>query len=237
MKSKVNSAATPSPSTSSSPTLTVAALMLLRREFTVAYRLRGEWLQPPAFFILVASLFAIGAGPAPGELARIAPAVIWVGALLSTLLVAERAFARDAQCGALEQLLLSPHPPSVLAFVKIAAHWFIAGAPLLLAAPLIALMLQLPTDALTRLLAALLLGTPAMSLLAALGAALTLAARQGGVLLAVLVLPWYAPILIFGVGATRGAGDAPLLWLGAILLLCIALVPLGVVAALRAAAN
>lgn len=172
----------------------------------------------------------------------VAPAVVWVGALLATLLALPRVFANDHQSGALEQLLLSPQPPTLLALAKTLAHWLLCGAPLVAVAPLLAEMLHLPRAALPVLLASLSLGTPALSLLGAIGAALTLAARGGGVLLALLVLPPAAPVLIFGAGAVHAAatgGDpaAPLLMLGAILLLALALAPLTIVAALRASLN
>ena len=226
-----------------------ACAALLRRDLSVAWRRRGEILQPLLFFIIVAALFAFAAGPDAALLAEVAAAVIWVGALLATLLALPRVFADDYRDGALEQLLLSPHPPTVLALTKTLLHWLLSGAPLVLSAPLLAEMLGLPRHAWPALLASLLLGTPALSLLGAVGAALTVAARGGGALLALLVLPLTLPVLIFGAGAVNaaaaagGIGDggdlvaAPLLWLGALLLLALAFAPLTIVAALRASLN
>lgn len=235
----------PSPLPSISPTAACAAL--LRRDLAAAWRRRGECLHPLLFFVIVAALFAFAAGPDAAQLAANAPAVIWLGALLATLLALPRVFADDHRNGALEQLLLSPHPPTLLALTKTLTHWLLCGAPLVAVAPLLAEMLHLPRHAWLTLLASLLLGTPALSLLGAVGAALTLAARGGGALLALLILPLSTPILIFGAGAVHaaaigggGAGDlvaAPLLWLGAILLLALALAPLTIVAALRASLN
>lgn len=219
-----------------------ACAALLRRDLTIAWRRRGEILHPLLFFVIVSVLFAFAAGPDPALLAVAAPAVIWVGALLATLLALPRVFADDYRDGALEQLLLSPQPPTLLALTKTLTHWLVSGAPLVVVAPLLAEMLHLPRAAWPALLAGLLLGTPALSLVGAVGAALTLAARGGGVLLALLVLPLSVPVLIFGAGAVRAAvsgGDAgaPLLLLGALLLLALALAPLTIVAALRASLN
>ena len=225
------------------PVSTSAAFIaLLRRDFTLAYRRRGELLRPLLFFVISVSLFALAAGPDPALLGQLAPAVIWVSALLSTLLALDGVFRSDYEDGALEHLLLSPHPPSVLALAKTLAHWLLGGAPLLLVAPLLAVMLNLPERALPALLLSLLLGTPALSLVGAIGVALTLAARASGMLLALLALPLYVPVLIFGAGAVHAAafgGDvgAHLLLLGALLLLALALAPLTIVAALRASLN
>lgn len=224
------------------PSTAAACAALLRRDLLAAWRRRGEALHPLLFFVIVAALFAFGAGPDPARLAAAAPAVVWVGALLATLLAMPRVFADDHRSGALEQLLLSPHPPALLALAKTLLHWLLCGAPTVAAAPLLAEMLHLPRAALPALLASLLLGTPALSLVGAIGAALTLAARGGGILLALLALPLMTPILIFGAGAVQSAAAgadpaAPLLWLGAILLLALALAPLTIVAALRASLN
>lgn len=222
-----------------------ACAALLRRDLAAAWRRRGESLHPLLFFVIVAALFAFGAGPDPARLRDAAPGVVWLGALLAGLLALPRVFADDHRSGALEQLLLSPHPPALLALTKTLLHWLLCGAPLVAVAPLLAAMLHLPRHAWPVLLASLLLGTPALSLLGAVGAALTLAARGGGALLALLILPLSTPVLIFGAGAVHaaaigGGGDlvtVPLLWLGAILLLALALAPLTIVAALRASLN
>lgn len=228
--------------TASDPSLSRAFAALLRRDLAIACRRPGEWLHPPLFFVITVSLFPLALSPDPAFLGKIAPAILWVAALLATLLAQHSMFTTDYEDGSLEQLLLSPHPASVLVSAKVLAHWLVTGVPLIIAAPLLAEMLHLPRHALPELLGSLLLGTPAMSLVGAIGAALTLAARKSGVLPALLILPLYIPILIFGAGAVRAAtlGIDPagqLLLLGAMLLLALALAPLTVVAALRAGLN
>ena len=219
-----------------------AFIALLRRDFCIAYRRRGEWLHPLLFFVISVSLFPLALSPDPAFLNHIAPAVLWVTALLATLLSLPGIFTGDYEDGSLEQLLLTPHPATVLMLAKVLVHWLVSGVPLLLIAPLLAEMLYLPRPALPVLLWSLLLGTPAMSLLGAIGAALTLATRRSGLLLALLVLPLYVPILIFGAGAVRAATlgidpTAQLLLLGAMSLLALALAPISIVAALRASLN
>ena len=219
-----------------------AFIALLRRDFCIAYRRRGEWLHPLLFFVISVSLFPLALSPDPAFLNQIAPAVLWVTALLATLLSLPGIFTGDYEDGSLEQLLLTPHPPTVLMLAKVLVHWLVSGVPLLLIAPLLAEMLYLPRPALPVLLWSLLLGTPAMSLLGAIGAALTLATRRSGLLLALLVLPLYVPILIFGAGAVRAATlgidpTAQLLLLGAMSLLALTLAPITIVAALRASLN
>lgn len=223
----------------SKPNLRAAVIAMLRRDLTIAFRSRGELLQPVFFFLLTLSLFPLAAGAEPHLLARIAPAVIWVGALLAGMLTLERMFRADFHDGTLEQLLLSAHPPSILLLAKTFAHWLQSGAPLVLASPLLAVMMQLPAHAVPTLLLSLLLGTLNMTLLGAAGAALTLRARGGGMLLALLVLPLFVPVLIFGAGAVRMAAlglppDAQLLWLGALTLLALAFAPPAMLAGLRA---
>ena len=219
-----------------------AFIALLRRDFCIAYRRRGEWLHPLLFFVISVSLFPLALSPDPAFLNQIAPAVLWVTALLATLLSLPGIFTGDYEDGSLEQLLLTPHPATVLMLAKVLVHWLVSGVPLLLIAPLLAEMLYLPRPALPVLLWSLLLGTPAMSLLGAIGAALTLATRRSGLLLALLVLPLYVPILIFGAGAVRAATlgidpTAQLLLLGAMSLLALTLAPITIVAALRASLN
>ncbi len=226
--------ATPNmPSTS----LSAAVIAQLRRDLLLTVRHRGKLLQPLIFFILSASLFAFAVSPTPAFLEKISAAVIWVNALLATLLAADDMFRQDYRDGVLEQILLSPHPPTILILTKTLAHWLVTGVPLLAIAPLLGIMLNLPMQVLPVVMFSLLLGTPAMSLLCALGVALTLTLRRGGALMALLVFPLQIPILIFGAGAVRSAlsaGDpsGQLLWLGAILLLLLALAPLAIVAAL-----
>lgn len=179
------------------------AQALLQRELLLAWRTRGEVAQPLVFFVMVASLFPLGIGADTQLLTRIAPGVVWVCGLLATLLSLLRIFASDAADGTLEQLLLSPYPLPALAAAKIAAHWLTTGLPLTLAAPLIGLQFALSTDAILLLMATLLIGTPLLSMLGAIAAALTLGTRGQSLLIAVLVLPLYIPVLIFGAGAVE----------------------------------
>ena len=183
------------------------ALML--RDLRLAARRRVESLLPVAFFIIAASVFPLGVGPEPETLRTIAPGIVWVCALLATMLSVQTLYAGDHLDGSLEQMLLSPQPAWVIALAKACAHWGVSGAPLLLAAPLMGLMFDLSNASLWVLEASLLLGTPVLSLLAGLGAALTLGLRSSGVLLILIVLPLCIPALIFGAGAV-GAVEAGL---------------------------
>ena len=180
-----------------------ALLVTLRRDLLLAGRRRGEVVTALFFFIIVVSLFPLGIGPEPALLRRIAPGVLWVAALLATLLGLPRLFAADHADGTLEQLALSPQPFGLLMAGKVAAHWLLSGLPLVLLAPLLGLQFGLDGETLGVLMLALLLGTPLLSLIGAIGAALTLGLRGGGVLLALLVLPLYIPALIFGAGAVE----------------------------------
>ena len=180
-----------------------ALLVTLRRDLLLAVRRRGEVVTALFFFIVVVSLFPLGIGPEPALLRRIAPGVLWVAALLATLLGLPRLFAADHADGTLEQLALSPQPFGLLMAGKVAAHWLLSGLPLVLLAPLLGLQFGLDGETLGVLMLALLLGTPLLSLIGAIGAALTLGLRGGGVLLALLVLPLYIPALIFGAGAVE----------------------------------
>jgi heme exporter protein B len=178
---------------------------LLERELLLAWRSRGEVAQPLMFFVMVASLFPLGIGADTQLLTRIAPGVVWVCGLLAALLSLTRIFAADYADGTLEQVLLSPYPLPALAGAKIAAHWLTTGLPLALVSPLIALQFSLPGDAIGLLVATLLIGTPVLSMIGAIAAALTLGARGQSVLIALLVLPLYVPVLIFGAGAVEAA--------------------------------
>ncbi|MFL6649286.1 MAG: heme exporter protein CcmB [Sulfurifustaceae bacterium] len=220
------------------PSILQAALWVLRRDLTVALRRVQDALTPIIFFAIVVSLFPLGVGPEPALLATLAPGVLWVAALLSTMLSLPRLFANDYADGTLEQLLLAPHPLSVLVLAKVVAHWLLSGLPLVLLAPLLALQLQLPTEAYAPLLLSLLLGTPILSLIGAVGAALTLGLRGGGVLVSLLVLPLYTPVLIFGAGsiasAVTGLGtEAYTSILGALVILALTFAPWATAAALR----
>lgn len=208
------------------------------RDLTLALRRRQDVLTSVLFFVIVVTLFPLGVGPEPEMLQSIAPGVIWVAALLATLLSLDRLFAADLRDGTLEQMLLVPQPLTVLVLAKILAHWLVAGLPLVLLAPLLGLQLGLQGEEQQVLVLALLLGTPLLSLIGAIGAALTLGLRGGGVLIALLVLPLYIPALILGTGAveTQMAGLSPeahLSLLGALLVLALFLAPWAAAAALR----
>ena len=222
--------------------LSTAFLGVLRRDLQIAIRKRSELLNPILFFIMVVSLFPLGIGPEPRLLAEIAPGVIWVAALLATLLSMERLFRSDFEDGALEHLLLSPHALSLLALAKVLAHWLVTGLPLILVSPLLGVLLHLPAEAIRVLPLTLLLGTPILSLLGAVGVALTVGLRRGGVLLTLLVLPLYVPVLIFGTAAVAAAAaglpvSGQLALLGAMLALALTLSPLATAAGLRISAD
>lgn len=215
-----------------------AILCVARRDLTVALRRVQDVLTPVIFFAIVVALFPLGVGPEPGTLTTIAPGVLWVAALLSTMLSLPRMFANDYADGTLEQLLLAPHPLAVLVLAKIFAHWLLSGLPLVLLSPLLAVQMQLPIDTIAALVLSLLLGTPVLSLLGAVGAALTLGLRGGGVLISLLVLPLYTPVLIFGAGSVAAAASgidvaAYNSLLGAFLILALTFAPWATAAALR----
>jgi heme exporter protein B len=213
---------------------------LLTRDLRLAFRQGGDVANVVAFFALAVILFPFGVGPDPGLLARISAGVLWVTALLAALLSLERLFDADYHDGSLEALSLMPVPLEVQVLAKCAAHWLTTGLPLTIIAPLLALVLHFNVAGYPALIAALLLGTPVLSLIGAIGAALTLGARRAGVLLSLLVLPLYIPVLIFGVAASEAAalGFTPrphLLLLAAMLAGSLALAPWAAAAALRQA--
>jgi heme exporter protein B len=213
---------------------------LLRRELKLAFRERAETLLVVLFFVLGAVLFPFGVGPEPNMLARIAAGIVWVMALFAAMLSLERMFLSDYEDGSLEQLALRPQPLEVAVAAKAAAHWLTTALPLVVAAPVIAIMLRLASDALPTLVLAMLAGTPAISLVGAVGAALTLGARRGGVLLSLLVLPLMVPILILGAAAvdaalTGGVARPHILILVALSLVAAVLCPFAAAAALRQA--
>jgi heme exporter protein B len=215
-----------------------AASALLRRDITVAARRVHDVLTPLIFFAIVVALFPLGVGPEPARLATLAPGVLWVAALLATMLSLNRLFAADYADGSLEQMLLAPQPLALLVLSKVIAHWLLTGLPLVLLTPLLALQLYLPSEALGTLLVSLLIGTPVLSLIGAIGAALTLGLRGGGVLVSALVLPLYTPVLIFGAGAVAQATtgqdtEAYLSLLGAFLALALSFAPWAAASALR----
>jgi heme exporter protein B len=178
---------------------------VLMRDLRLAWRSPQESLTVIGFFVLAALLFPFGVGPEPQLLARIASGVIWTMALLAALLSFERLFQFDHEDGTLDLILLAPAPLETTVLAKCLAHWLTTGVPLIAASPVAAVMLNLPTDGIPVLLAALLLGTPSLSLIGGIGAALTLGARRGGVLLPILVMPLYVPVVVFGVAAVEAS--------------------------------
>lgn len=227
-----------SPQHPDTPPLGRAMLAVLRRELALALRQKGEVLTPLVFFVVIASLFPLGVGPESALLLRMAPGVLWVSALLAAMLSLQRLFASDYADGSLEQMLLSPIPLPLLALAKALAHFMLSGLPLVLVAPVLGLQFGLDGQALGILLLTLLLGTPTLSLIGSIGAALTLGVRGAGVLLSLLILPLYIPVLIFGAGAVEahasglGAGGH-LSLLAALLVLALFFAPLATTAALK----
>lgn len=218
---------------------TVATLQaLFLRDLKLAQRRQADTLGAAVFFVIVASLFPLGVGPEPALLQRMGPGVVWVAALLAAMLSMPRLFAEDAADGTLEQLLLSSTPLALLVLAKVAAHWLVSGALLVLVAPVLALQYGLPAEQIGMLALSLALGTPVLSLVGAIGAALTVGVRGAAVLLSLLVLPLVTPVLIFGAGAVEAVGaglDAGghLSLLGALLALALFGAPLASAAALR----
>ncbi len=215
-------------------------VQMVARDLRLALRQRADAGMVVLFFVLTAALFPFGVGPEANLLARIAPGVIWVTALLAVLLSLERLFLADYEDGALELLALSPLPLELIVLAKALAHWLTTGLPLVLAAPLLALLYNMDPAGLPVLILAMVLGTPSLSLIGATGAALALGARRGGVLIPLLVLPLNVPVLIFGVGAIdaalAGLATKPhLLFLGALFLVALVTAPLAAAAALRQA--
>lgn len=215
-----------------------ALFALMRRDLQLAYRRRGEMVTPLMFFIMVTALFPLGLNPEPALLRTLAPGVIWVAALLAGLVGLESLFKSDYEDGTLELMALSPVPLELMALIRVLTHWLITGLPLVILAPLMGLLLSFPVSAMGTLLAGLLLGTPVLSLLGAVGAALTVGLRRSGMLLPLLILPLAVPVLIFGArsAAMAVAGDdvsGPLYLLGAILALTLTLAPFAVAGGLR----
>jgi len=211
---------------------------VVRREVSLSMKQKGEVLTPLFFFVVVTSLFPLGIGPESALLLRMAPGVLWVSALLAAMLSLQRLFAVDYADGSLEQMALSPTPLVLLVLAKALSHFILSGLPLVLMAPVLGLQFGLDSRALGILMLSLLLGTPTLSLIGSIGAALTLGVRGAGVLLSLLILPLYIPVLIFGAGAVEadaaglGAGGH-LSLLGALLVLSIFFAPLATTAALK----
>jgi len=217
---------------------TAACVALLRRDFKLIWRRRGDALNPLMFAIIVVALFPLALGPETALLARIAAGTILVAVLLAMLLSLDTLFRSDLDDGSLEQLVLSPHPLSLLLACKIFVHWLTTALPLLAISPLLAQLLHMPANVLSVLLAALALSTPLLSLIGAVCVALTVGMRRSGMLLALLVLPLIVPVLIFGAGACDAAQmglayTAPLLWLSAWLVIALVAAPLAAASALK----
>ena len=214
-------------------------LCILGRDITLAMRRRTDVLTTLFFFVIVVSLFPLGVGTEKQILRILGPGVVWVAALLASMLALERLFAADHEDGTLEQMLMTPQPLSVLVLAKVAAHWLLTGLPLVMVAPLVGLQYHLPETAQMAMMLSLLAGTPILSLIGSIGAALTLGLRGGGILLSLLILPLYIPVLVYGAGAVTVsmidvADTQPYFsLLGAFLLLALIFSPLAAAAALR----
>ena len=211
---------------------------LVWRDLLLAWRRRSDVFATVFFFVIVVSLFPLGIGPERETLRTIAPGIVWVAALLASMLSLGRMFGNDYQDGTLEQLLLTPQPTYLIVLGKILAHWLVTGVPLVIIAPLLGLQFALSENTLVVVVVSLLLGTPVLSLIGSIGAALTLGLRAANVLVALLVLPLYIPVLIFGTGAVEasvgGMNAQPyLLLLGAALILSLVFAPWATSAALR----
>lgn len=215
---------------------TMLAVMI--RDLTIAYRRKQDLANPLVFFIIVVSLFPLGVSPDKTFLQEAGAGVVWVAALLATLLSLDGLFKSDYEDGSLEQLVLCPQPLFLVVLGKVIAHWLVTGLPLLLLSPVLGLMMYLSADQIEVLFLTLLLGTPVLSLIGAIGAALTVGLRSGGVLISLLILPLYIPVLIFGTGTVNAAMSGVstvgfLSILGAMLALALALSPIATAAALR----
>ncbi|MBL4585011.1 MAG: heme exporter protein CcmB [Pseudomonadales bacterium] len=215
---------------------------MIGRELLIAARYPAEVLNPLVFFLMVVTLFPLGISPEPEFLAKIAGPVIWIAALLAMMLSLDSLFKNDFDDGSLAQLLITPSPLAVLILVKVLTHWFTTVFPIILLAPLLGAMLQLPAEGYRALLLTLLLGTPIISLIGAIGAALTVGLHRGGVLLSLIVLPLFIPILVFGTGAIEAATlamqyNGQLAMLSAMLLIALLVTPIATAAALKISIN
>ena len=215
-------------------------ILILKRDLRLAFRRWNELATSLLFFIIIASLFPLASSPEISQLRDYGGAVLWISALLSSLLALDGLFRTDAEDGSMEQLVLSPAPLGVIVLAKITAHWIVSGVPLLLVAPLLALSFYLPLEALPVFIAAIALATPILSVLAAIGAALTVTLRGGGAIIGLLMLPMMVPVLVFGTWATEAAvqGDNPngaLLLLASLAILSVSLGPLAAAGAVKVA--
>jgi heme exporter protein B len=214
-------------------------MAVLRRDIILAMRRRTEVLTALFFFVIVISLFPLGVGTEKQILAKLGPGVVWVAALLASMLALERLFAADHADGTLEQMLMTPQPLSILVLAKVTAHWLLTGLPLVIIAPLIGLQYHLSETSMLVMMLSLMVGTPVLSLIGAIGAALTIGLRGGGILLSLLILPLYIPVLVYGSGAVAvsaiDVADVQPYFslLGAFLVLSLLFAPLAAAAALR----
>ncbi len=213
-------------------------LTVIHRDLLVAFRRRAELMNPVLFYAIVVTLFPLGVSPDVSFLSKLAPGVVWVTALLAALISVERIFKQDFEDGSIEQLFLSPYPVSLLIFGKVVAHWIITGVPMLGIVPIMAMFLHIPGQVLPVLWISVLIGTPILSLVGAIGAALTVGLGGGGMLIGLLVLPLYIPVLIFASSAVSAAMDGQavsgqLAMLGAGLILALILAPLAISASLK----
>jgi heme exporter protein B len=227
----------------SAPSLLAAGRAQAVRDLRLVWRRRGDAAQPLLFAVMVVALFPLALGTDPVELARIAPGVLWVAVLLSSLLTLDSLYRSDVEDGSLEQMLLAPVPLAWLLAVRVGVHWVTSALPLVLLTPVLAQMLYLPGELLPVLMVSLLLGTPLLSLLGAVVAALTVGIRRSGMILALLALPLFLPVLVFGAGSVMAAAQGLSSWMGALLLLgaglalALVLAPLAAAAAIRIALN
>ena len=220
------------------PEITTAFAKSFGRELVIGFRNRGDLANPIIFFLCIIVFVPLGISPDPKALAAIAPGMIWIIALLATLLSLDRLFQGDFDDGSLEQMLISGQPMYWLVMSKVLVHWFITGLPLTLLAPVLGLMMSLPAEGYFPLIMTLLLGTGSLSLIGSIGAALTVALRRGGLLLSLIIMPLYVPVLIFGTGAVRNAIDGfpyfgQITMLGVFLLLALILAPFAAAGALK----
>lgn len=215
---------------------------LLRRDLLLAYRHRGELFNPVLFFFLVSMLIPLGVSPEPEVLALLAPGIIWVMALLATLLSMDGLFRGDFDDGSLEQLVVSPHPMYLMVLAKVMVHWLVTGLPLTLVSPLLGLWMSLPPAGFVALFLSLLVGTVTLSMIGAIGAGLTVALRKGGVLISLIIIPFYTPVLLFGTvavtNAVTGLPYAGLIGiLGSFMALSMGLAPLATAGAIKISIN
>lgn len=215
-----------------------AFFSIIKRDLLIAFRHRAEILNPIIYFVIITALFPLAISAEKKDLILITPGVIWIAALLSSLLSLDKLFRSDYEDGTLEQMMLSPHPTALLVFGKILAHWLVTGLPLLIIAPVLASSLHMPAQAYPALIYTILLGTPILSLLGGIGIALTISLRRGGVLLVILMLPLYMPVLALASWSLRLAINSDpytsyLLTLAALLTLSLTLAPLAIASALR----